>query len=391
LTAFDAELEESPVDVRVTEEQQALQKAAREWLHQKFPAERIGAIADAPPAADPAVWREIAAMGWVGLSVPEDAGGGGASVIEEALLAEECGRGLLAAPVFGSTRALPILAAGGDHALLRAVISGDRSVALAHAEPDGPERLDQPPQQSTVDERGRLTGRKLYVLDLPVVTDVVVTVAGRAGVELWAVDLRVGGDAVDLRVGGDAVHIEVVPTIDGTRSLGHLALDGAPALLLAAGERAAAAIAESRLRTLVLLAAECVGVGQHCVDVAVEHAKQREQFGRPIASYQAVAFPLADAHAQVEWARSLTYWAAWAIAVGDPLADSAASAAKLTAAEAAVFAAERAIQTFGGIGMTWDQPVHRWYKRALAALALEGSGNVHRDRIAATLLDSSAT
>ena len=361
------------MDVRVTEEQQALRKAAGEWLRQKFPPERLAAIADAAPAADPALWRELAAMGWIGLSADEDAGGGGATLVEEALLAEECGRGLLPAPLLGTTAALPALS--GD--LLAAVTAGERSVAFAHAEPGGPVGLDQPPRTVVADAQGRLTGRKVHVTDLPVVTDALVTVAGADGVELWAVDLRESGAVV-----------EVVPTVDGTRSLGDLVLDGTPATRLATA--ADAVLGEVRLRTLVLLAAECVGVGQHCVDVAVAHARQREQFGRPIGTYQAIAFPLADAHAQVEWARSLAYWAAWTTAEGDPLAADAAAAAKVAAADAAVFAAERAIQTFGGIGMTWDEPVHRWYKRALAAVVREGTADTHRDQIAASLLDGPA-
>jgi len=364
------------VDVRLTEEQHALQKAARGWLAQHFPAERIAAVADARPAADPALWQEIAGMGWIGLAVPEGYGGGGATLVEEALLAEELGRGLLPAPWLAAALALPALTAG-DPELLTGVLAGDRSVTLAHSEPGGPLTLDQPARAVTADPDGRLTGRKTHVLDLPVVTDVVVTVAGPDGTDLWSV----------------GVHPEMVEPVagwDGTRSLGTLVLDGVPGRPLVRGAAAAEVLAETRSRALVLLAAESVGVGQRCLDLAVDYAQQREQFGRPIATYQAVAFALADSYAQVEWARSLAYWAAWASAYADPRAAIAASAARVAAADAAVFAAERAIQTFGGIGMTWDSPVHRWYKRALAATVFEGSTSAHRDLVAAALLDTAA-
>jgi alkylation response protein AidB-like acyl-CoA dehydrogenase len=365
------------VDVRLTEEQHALQQAARGWLAQRFSPERIAAVADAPPAADPALWREIAAMGWVGLAVPEERGGGGASLVEEALLAEECGRGLLPAPWLASVLAIPALAAADDSALLEAVLSGARSATVAHAEPGGAVCLSDPARAVTADAEGRLTGRKSHVFDLPVVTDVVVTVAGAAGSELWTVDVHDRPEVV-----------EPIATADGTRPLGTLVLDGTPGRLLVRGQSAAAALAQTRARGLVLVAAETVGVGQRCLEMAVDYAKQREQFGRPIATYQAVAFALADSYAGIERARSLAYWAAWASAYGDPQAEMAASAARVAAADAAVFAAERAIQTFGGIGMTWDAPVHRWYKRALAATVFEGTSTAHRDQVAAALLDT---
>lgn len=365
------------MDVRLTEEQQALQKTARAWLAQHFTPERIAAVADAPPVADRALWQQIADMGWIGLAVPEEYGGGGATLVEEAVLAEELGYGLLPAPWLPTALALPALTAG-DPTLLAAVLGGERSVTLAHAEPGGPLMLDQPAVSVTVDSAGRLTGRKSHVLDLRVVTDVVVTVAGAEGTELWTVGVQ-----------PDVV--EPVAGWDGTRSIGTLVLDKVPGQLLVRGAAAAEVLAETRSRALVLLAAESVGVGQRCLELAVDYAQQREQFGRPIATYQAVAFALADVYASVEWARSLAYWAAWASAYGDPQAAMAASAARVAAADAAVFAAERAIQTLGGIGMTWDAPVHRWYKRALAATVFDGSASTHRDLVAAALLDAAST
>ena len=118
-------------------------------------------------------------------------------------------------------------------------------------------------------------------------------------------------------------------------------------------------------------AAEALGVAQRALDLGVEHAKTRTQFGKPIGTYQAVSHPLAQTYTDVELARSLVYWAAWCVAEGDERAQLAATAAKAFAAEAAVAACERSIQVHGGIGFTWEHPLHRFYKRALW---LEGFG-----------------
>jgi alkylation response protein AidB-like acyl-CoA dehydrogenase len=118
-------------------------------------------------------------------------------------------------------------------------------------------------------------------------------------------------------------------------------------------------------------AAEALGVAQRALDLGVEHARTRVQFGKPIGTYQAVSHPLAQTYTDVELARSLAYWAAWCVADEDERAPVAAAAAKALATEAAVAACERSIQVHGGIGFTWEHPLHRFYKRALW---LEGFG-----------------
>jgi alkylation response protein AidB-like acyl-CoA dehydrogenase len=119
-------------------------------------------------------------------------------------------------------------------------------------------------------------------------------------------------------------------------------------------------------------AAEALGVAQRALDLGVEHAKTRIQFGKPIGTYQAVSHPLAQTYTDVELSRSLVYWAAWCVAENDDRAPIAAAAAKAFATEAAVAACERSIQVHGGIGFTWEHPLHRFYKRALW---LEGFGS----------------
>ena len=138
---------------------------------------------------------------------------------------------------------------------------------------------------------------------------------------------------------------------------------------------------------LTALALEAVGISQKALDLGVEYAKEREQFGRKIGVYQAVSHALADTYVETELARSLAYWAAWSVAEDDEQASIAAAAAKAYASDAAVVACERSIQVHGGIGFTWEHVLHEYYKRALWIQAYDGHPRKQRARIAAWLLD----
>jgi alkylation response protein AidB-like acyl-CoA dehydrogenase len=170
---------------------------------------------------------------------------------------------------------------------------------------------------------------------------------------------------------------ETLAATDETRSLGRLeaGLEAEP--LPGAVDEA---------RALAAAALEAVGVAQHALELAVEYAKTREQWGRPIGGYQAVSHALADTFVETELARSLAYWAAWCVAVGDEQAPVAAAAAKAQATEAAVAACERSIQVHGGIGFTWEHELHRYYKRAQWLLAFMGHPSRQRARVAEEIL-----
>ena len=135
------------------------------------------------------------------------------------------------------------------------------------------------------------------------------------------------------------------------------------------------------------LALEAVGIAQKALELGIEHAKTREQFGRKIGVYQAVSHRLADTYVETELARSLAYWAAWCVAEDDELAPVAVAAAKAYAGDAAVAACERSIQVHGGMGFTWEHVLHHYYKRALWIQAFGGYARVHRARVAQHLLD----
>ena len=147
-------------------------------------------------------------------------------------------------------------------------------------------------------------------------------------------------------------------------------------------------IGGDRRKLLAAYALEAVGIGSKAVEWAIEYVSGREQFGKKIGTYQAVSHSVVDAYVGVELGRSLAYWAAWAVAEDDPQADLACAAAKAQATEAAVSACERSIQVHGGIGFTWEHPLHRYYKRALYLEGALGYGREHRAEIAQYLLGS---
>jgi alkylation response protein AidB-like acyl-CoA dehydrogenase len=305
-----------------TEEQEALRSEARRYLEERFPAERVAELADSVEGWDSSSWKELAELGWLGVSVAEEDGGAGLGFLEEAVLLEELGRALYPGPYF-STVALALPALPPEE---RARVAAGE--ARWSAEVDG------------------------LVPDLGIV-DRVVTEDGAAAAE---------GEALE--------------TMDATRRLGRLA----------PGPREPLPGAIDRPRLRAALALEAVGIAQRALEYGVEHAKSRQQFGKPIGVYQAVSHSLVDAFMGTELARSLAYWAAWCVAEQDEGAALAAAAAKAYAAEAAVSACERSIQVLGGIGFTWEHPLHRYYKRAQWIQAFDGFPAVQRAEVADRLL-----
>jgi len=277
-------------------------------------------------------WEQLAELGWTGAAVAEEHGGAGLSFLEEAVLHEEAGRALLHAPLWSTSCLLPFL--GGDDQA--AVASGAASWTVAL----GP-----------------------LVPDLDSATNVAV----------------VGGDTIWELEGFER---EVLATNDATRPLGVVS-GGEPGRALCSSE----ALPALRSRSLAILALEAVGAGTRALELAVEYARTREQFGRIVGTYQAVSHPLATSYVELELARSLAWWAAWCVANDDPDAAVAAASAKSEAAEAAVAACERAIQAHGGIGFTWEHVLHRLYKRALGIQSFAGSGTRLRAEVAAELLN----
>jgi alkylation response protein AidB-like acyl-CoA dehydrogenase len=320
------------MDFSFTDEQEELRRQARTFLADRYPFERVAELADSAEGWDPASWGELAELGWIGVSVPEEAGGAGLGFLEEAVLFEELGRALYPGPYF-STVALALAELPAE--LQRDVVAGSTRWSAS---------LD-----------GSL------VPDLALVDRVLVVRDGK----LVAVPAE--GEALE--------------TMDSTRRLGRLA-DGGE------GEEIGdtSALERMRVRGFAALALEAVGIAQRALELAVEHAKTREQFGKPIGIYQAVSHKLADGYACTELARSLAYWAAWCVAEQDEQGRIAAAAAKSYAGEVAVTVCEYAIQAHGGIGFTWEHPLHRYYKRAQWIQSYGGFPSAQRAEIATAIL-----
>lgn len=367
------------MDFAFSDEQRMLRDQARSFLAERVPPERVAALADSDDGWDPSTWRAVAELGWVGLSSPEDAGGGGTTFLDEAVLFEELGRALNPGPYFATVGlALPALEAAPD--ALRAVAAGEAAATFAWAERGGPVGLDDlgatSAKASAGDGGWRVSGDKELVADGALAELLVVPARADGGVGLWLVDGR-----------GPGVTRAASPTVDRTRRLASVRLDDAPAAPLAAPGDAGVVVARIRLRARAALALEAVGVGARALELAVVHATERRQFGKPIGAYQAVSHQIVDTFVEVELARSMAYWAAWAVAEDDVAAPAAAAGAVACAAEAAVRACERSIQVHGGIGFTWEHPLHRYLKRAQWIESFEGRPARRRAEVAAALLD----
>jgi alkylation response protein AidB-like acyl-CoA dehydrogenase len=212
-------------------------------------------------------------------------------------------------------------------------------------------------------------------------------VAGQPGDQVWSIEidgLVPHLDKVD-RVLTPAMQAEqargeTLATVDETLGLGRLSPNGA--------EAAQGDWTDVRRRLLAALALEAVGIGSKANELALAYVSEREQFGKKIGSYQAISHSLVDGYVAVELARSLAYWAAWCVTENDAQVDLAVAAAKSQAGEAAVLACEKSIQAHGGIGFTWEHPLHRYYKRALWLEGALGYGREHRAEVAASLLSS---
>jgi alkylation response protein AidB-like acyl-CoA dehydrogenase len=349
------------VDFAFSEDQELLRAAAREWLADRMPADRMVSLAESDAGTDPADWKAIAELGWLDAEL---------GLLEHAVLAEETGYALLPAP-WWSTVALtwPLL----DDELRGPISEGARSATLAWAERGGPATIAAAAAGSTVSAaNGALTGTKVTVPDLTTVTDVVVVAADG----LYAVDVAANPDVVIAR-----------STIDKTRRLGELRLDGTPGRKLPASLDT---LADVRRQAIALAACEATGVAQRALDIAAAYTKERQQFGRIIGTYQGVSHRVANTFVATQLSRSIAYWAAWAVSAGDTQADLAVASAKATAGENSVFACEQAIQCHGGIGFTYEHVLHRFYKRAQWINGFEGAGRKHRAEIAAELLGPAA-
>jgi alkylation response protein AidB-like acyl-CoA dehydrogenase len=361
-----------------TEEQEELRKTVRSFLEAKSPESAVREQMETEAGYDRAVWTQMAEqMGLQGLHIPEEFGGSGFSYVELGIVLEEMGRALLAAPYFATVvLAANTLLHSGDQAAqqeyLPGIASGETIATVAYTEPSG--KWDESGielQASPGDRAYALTGTKMFVLDGH--TADLLIVAGRTaeGVSLFAVD----GDAPGLTR-------TALSTMDQTRKQARLELDSTPGRLIGTAGQGWVVLNQVLDLVAVGLAAEQVGGAQKVLEMAVEYAKVRVQFGRPIGSFQAIKHKCADMLLEVESAKSAAYYGMWCASELNDELPSVASLAKAYCSEAYFHAAAENIQIHGGIGFTWEHPAHLYFKRAKSSELLFGDPTYHRELLA---------
>ncbi|MFE3851707.1 acyl-CoA dehydrogenase family protein [Streptomyces griseorubiginosus] len=364
-----------------TEEQNALRSAVRKFTGDRFSSERVRALMETPDGHDPDTWELMARqLGLQGLLVPEELGGSGASLVELAIVCEELGYGLVCSPFLGTAGlATTVLLACGDQAARRDLLPG-----IADGTTIATVALTEEPSAATPRGTGLTATRTAegHVLDgvcsfVPDghIADLVLVVAGTAsGAGVFAVDRNATGLVRDR-----------LTTLDLTRKQARLGFTATPARLVGTPESAGAALEDALDTIRVLIAAEQVGGAQRCLDMSVEYARTRCQFGRTIGSFQAVKHRCADMLVAVESARSAVHHAMETAADRSDALRLAAPMAVTLASEAYQYCARQNIQLHGGIGCTWEHDAHLHYRRAHTGAVLIGDGRHHRTLLATRL------
>jgi len=363
--------------ITLTGEQLELGLLVRKFLGDRAPLAQVRPYLELG-GHDSAVWEQLSKeLGLPALAIPESHGGMGCGPVELAVVQEQLGAGLYNGPYFSSACLATgtLLRCGGDVAdALQSLASGARTAALAHAEPGGP-------WGSTVGattwraERDAITvtGHKVLVVDGST-ADLLVVTASRPD-DSSALSLLL------VEAGSPGVSQRRRPTLDGTRSLADVELDGASARLLGEEGAAAPVVRRALQEAAILLAAEQLGGAQRCLDMAVAYSKVREQFGRPIGSFQAVKHRLTDTLLDIETARSAVLLALTAWVNDEDLAE-VSSLARAHCSEVFSRAATTNVQVHGGIGFTWEHDAQLFLKRAKGSEALLGSPTEHRELLA---------
>jgi alkylation response protein AidB-like acyl-CoA dehydrogenase len=366
------------VDFAITDEQAELQKELRRFLAQYSSEAAVREQFEDPAGYDRQLWQRMGKeLGLLGLAVPEEFGGAGLGFVELGLALEELGRALTVSPFFGScVMAVTLIEALGDdalkHEVLPGIASGDTIAAVALAEDSGSWLIDD----VTLAAKGHgdewtLEGHKSYVVD------------GAAADTLLVVAATPDGPAI-LLVDASAAGVERTPlaTMDLTRKLARLRFSATPARLLSVGDAARAAVTTMVDLSSIALAAESVGGHAKVLDMAVEYAKLREQFGRPIGSFQAIKHKCASMLVDVESSRSAAYYALWAASTDHEEVPLVAPLVKAHCIDTYLAGAGENIQIHGGIGFTWEHPAHLYLKRAKSSQALLGDSDLHRQLLA---------
>ncbi|HEY2391757.1 MAG TPA: acyl-CoA dehydrogenase family protein [Candidatus Angelobacter sp.] len=354
----------------LSESQQILKDTARKFFAGESPIAAVRKSMETETAYDAALWTKLAEQGFTGIITPEEFGGMGLGKVELVLLMEEAGYALLPGPLF-STVALAgavidaCASSEQKKKYLGQIAAGQArsTVALVEA------ASSWDPASLKISTSGnKLTGTKLFVTDAAV-ADFIIVVA-RDGV--YAVAAKAAG-----------LHISPMKGMDLTRKIYSVELKNTPAELLGNTKGLSSALDIAT----AAVSAEMVGGMQRALELAVAYAKTRKQFGKPIGIFQAVQHLCADMYLETESSRSATYYAAWALEENAPDAAASVSVAKMYASDASRTVGNRGIQVHGGMGFTWENDIHLYYRRAKASETMLGDATFHRERIARLVID----
>jgi alkylation response protein AidB-like acyl-CoA dehydrogenase len=374
------------MDIGFSEEQELLRDTARKFLDSECDTKFVRQMMATDAAVTDTFWKKLAEQGWLGITYAEDDGGSGLGLVDLVVLMEEIGRAVMPGP-FPATVLLGggAIAEAGSPATrqewLPRITAGDAKATLAASEPNA--RWDAAGITLTAREtRGGFTlrGTKLFVPDAHLADVLVVAARSRDGTTME--------DGISLFLvpkGTPGVAVRLLPSVDETRKLCEVRLDNValPAMaVLGELHQGWPALARVIDRAAVALSAELCGVAQRVLDITVDYARMRVAFGKPIGSYQGVKHKCADMLVEIENAKSLTYYAAWAFDQGEPDAAMAVSMAKAAASDAGRKVCAAGIQLHGGIGMTWEHDLQLYLKRAKASEIAFGDATWHRERIA---------
>jgi alkylation response protein AidB-like acyl-CoA dehydrogenase len=378
------------MDLTLNQDRQLIRDAAEDFLVAHSTSAQVRAAQEGDSGYDEAVWRQLSGeLGWCGIAVAERFGGMGLGLFELALLQEQAGRHLLAAPLFTTAGlAAPLLAEAGSEAAcerwLMDIAAGELSATVAlSARGFDPFAAGDGVQATRVDDGYRLSGRCRHV-------------AGAHAAELVLVVATLDGAPAVLTLAAGTPGMDVTPlvTLDQGRRVADIAFDVTlPAdARIDHGGAVAQSIQNAAARAAIVLAAEQVGGAQQCLDLTVAYLAERQQFGRPLASFQALKHRCAEMMVQIESARSAVYGAAAEVDAGASDRDlfTAAASARCFACAAYRFCAQEAIQLHGGVGFTWEYDPHLHFKRTQAFSHWLGSPDAWRERVAAQLLEQAA-
>ena len=366
----------------LTDEQQAIKSTAHDFLASRFKSERLREIAASDDGTDAAGWGEMAELGWAGLAVPEEWGGQGLGIVDLAVLFEEMGYALAPSPLLANTIAgLALSLCGSDdlrERYLRPLAAGKKRGTPALWDVGSPATIGDFTMEAKADGDGVvLDGEKTLVPDA-------------AGADFFLVATSDGKRHL-VESGADGVTVKPETGIDPTRRFSSVRFEG---VKVAAADTLPGAGADYHPvfhRICVALAAESTGIAQRTMEMAVEYAKDRQQFGRPIGAYQAVSHRCAQMLLETENSRSAVYGAAWAADAEPESLPLAASTAKAYASDAGWRVPDASIQVHGGIGFTWEHDLHFFLKRGRSNAAIFGDARWHRERVADVVLARAAT